>query len=252
MQNKLFTQNPNRVVGQRWNGYEVSTKADKRFSALVATMPDGRTIEMHYQCDIKGYDPGGTNWRAGKGKPPKVSMTHDELYTRYVDLWRVWAALHPTEMRELRCKVHQAGNVISDRFATTRISQANALADILNETAVKLQIYTCSIANSHKVIPELLLDITVRSASGDGRAFTPTWDMVLSYKNGTLSEDGYKKAYDALMRESYRNSQAVWNRLLARDKVVLMCYCKPGAFCHRLLLTDMLRRNWGASYCGEI
>ena len=29
----------------RTGGYEVSTQGDKRFSALVARMPDGRTIE---------------------------------------------------------------------------------------------------------------------------------------------------------------------------------------------------------------
>ena len=41
---------------QRKEGYECSSKGDKRFSALFATMPDGRTIEQWYQCDIKGYD----------------------------------------------------------------------------------------------------------------------------------------------------------------------------------------------------
>lgn len=35
-------------------GYEVSSSGDKRFSALFAKMADGRTIEEHYQCDIKG------------------------------------------------------------------------------------------------------------------------------------------------------------------------------------------------------
>ena len=51
-------------------GYEVSSSGDRRFSAMSAKMPDGRTIEMHYQCDIKGYDSKGYNWRLGKGKPP--------------------------------------------------------------------------------------------------------------------------------------------------------------------------------------
>lgn len=37
----------------RWSrrgGYEVSSKGDRRFSALIALMPDGRTIEQWYQC----------------------------------------------------------------------------------------------------------------------------------------------------------------------------------------------------------
>lgn len=53
------------------NGYEVSTKGDPRFSALIAKLPDGRTIEEAYQLDIKGYRSLGSDWRLGKGKPPK-------------------------------------------------------------------------------------------------------------------------------------------------------------------------------------
>ena len=45
----------------RRGGYECSSKGDKRFSAFTARLPDGRTIEEHYQCDIKSYEPGGTN-----------------------------------------------------------------------------------------------------------------------------------------------------------------------------------------------
>lgn len=44
----------------RRGGYEVSSKGDKRFSSFCAIMPDGRSLECHYQCDIKGYDVGGT------------------------------------------------------------------------------------------------------------------------------------------------------------------------------------------------
>ena len=54
----------------RYGGYECSSKGDSRFSAFNAIMPDGRTIEQHYQCGVKGYQPGGTNWKLGKGKPP--------------------------------------------------------------------------------------------------------------------------------------------------------------------------------------
>ena len=65
-------------------GYECSTKGDKRFSAFCAIMPDGRSLEMWYQCDIKGYDIGGTNWRLGKGNPPKYEFKPNELYNLYL------------------------------------------------------------------------------------------------------------------------------------------------------------------------
>lgn len=109
----------------RYHGYEVSTRGDARFSALNATMPDGRTIEHHYQCDIKGYDPGGRNWRLGKGKPP---LHECDLWELYLDLWRQWAHRNPHLMRVLA--KHE---VLCDRFASTEINQARALATILNE-----------------------------------------------------------------------------------------------------------------------
>ena len=115
----------------RYGGYEVSSRGDKRFSALFARMPDGRTIEMHYQCDVKGYDPGGRNRRLGKGKPPLNPSIN--LYEAYKALWLVWAENHKPEMRELYVAAKRFNGVLSDRFATGPISQARALADILNE-----------------------------------------------------------------------------------------------------------------------
>ena len=117
---------------QRYGGYEVSSRGDKRFSAFNAVMPDGRTIEQHYQCDVKGYDPGGTNWRLGKGKPPLRKDV--DLWSEYLALWRTWARNNPQLVHELmqRCATHNT-TVLSDRFASTPINQAHALAVILNE-----------------------------------------------------------------------------------------------------------------------
>ena len=115
----------------RFGGYECSSRGDKRFSALFARLPDGRTIEMHYQCDVKGYQPGGTNWRLGKGKPPLNPSV--DLYAAYKALWLQWAEAHKPEMRELFVAARARGGVISDMFASGPISQACALADILND-----------------------------------------------------------------------------------------------------------------------
>ncbi len=108
-------------------GYEVSTAGDRRFSALVAQMPDGRTIEMHYQCDVKGYDPGGRNWRRGKGKPP---IRRRDLWPEYLSLWCTWAHHNPGLMDDLQ---RVSGLVLRDRFARTEVNQAHALAVLLTE-----------------------------------------------------------------------------------------------------------------------
>lgn len=117
------------VTWQRYGGYECSSKGDKRFSALFAKLPDGRTIEEHYQCDIKGYNPGGTNWRDYKGKPALDPETN--LWEEYLNLWWEWAELNPELIEDLRIRCN---GVLSDMFADTSISQARALAMILNAT----------------------------------------------------------------------------------------------------------------------
>ena len=114
---------------QRFGGYECSSKGDKRFSAFTARLRDGRTIEEHYQCDVKGYDPGGKNWKLGKGKPPLKDVN---LYEEYLQLWKYWATDNIPLMRELYHLARKERYILSDRFATSEINQARALADILN------------------------------------------------------------------------------------------------------------------------
>ena len=131
------------------NGYEVSTRGDRRFSALIATFKPGtiidgvdvggKTIEHVYQNVIK---------KSGKGKAPaKNSKLYNEsLKTNeeredfsyqegYLPLWKEWAKQNPELMTELREK--SQGKVLTDQFANTRVSQARALAEILNESEVK-------------------------------------------------------------------------------------------------------------------
>ena len=115
----------------RFGGYECSSMGDPRFSAFGAWLEDGRSIECHYQCDVKAYDPGGTNWKLGKGRPPRDRSI--DLWEAYLDLWRRWARLNPRMMAQLRTLALENGNMLSDRFATTPVNQARALATLLNE-----------------------------------------------------------------------------------------------------------------------
>lgn len=112
-------------------GYEVSTHGDKRFSALNAKLKSGRTIEQIYQCDIKAYDPGGINWRLGKGKPPKDTSVN--LWEEYLKLWIQWGKENPKLMEELKYNASLCNSTLTDKFATTPVNQARALATVLNE-----------------------------------------------------------------------------------------------------------------------
>jgi uncharacterized protein YeaO (DUF488 family) len=92
------------------------------------------------------------------------------------------------------------------------------------------------------------LDITVKS--GD-HTFAPTWEMVMGVKQRRITEDEYTRAYYERMRESYRQNRRRWDEILRMDEVILACYCRADAFCHRYLLGDMLV-TCGAEYRGEI
>lgn len=122
----------------RRNGYEVSSVGDKRFSAFFARMHDGRSLECHYHCDVKGYDPGGTNWKLGKGKPP-LDLSID-LWGAYLNLWEIWASDNYFLMLELaeRSSVYN-DRVLSDCFANSNNNQAHALSVILNKMFIENQ-----------------------------------------------------------------------------------------------------------------
>lgn len=104
-------------------GYEVSSLGDRRFSALFATLSDCRTIEEAYQLDVKGYRCISNFWKSGKGKPSLYTAA--DLWPQYLALWQQWAYENPHLMDDLRHKAD--GKILTDRFATTPISQARAL-----------------------------------------------------------------------------------------------------------------------------
>lgn len=91
-------------------------------------------------------------------------------------------------------------------------------------------------------------DITIKSSKNI--AFAPTWSMVMDLKTGKISEVEYEQMYLTLMRQSYKNYRHAWEDLLRRKTATLVCFCQPGAFCHRVLLAKILS-ILGARYLGE-
>ena len=120
-----------KIIYDRFAGYQVNTKGDKRFSPFFARVRDGRTIEEIYQCDIKGYDIGGTQWRAGKGKPP-IDKDID-LFTSYFELWEEWTKHNEGLMEELNEQLKLNLYRIGDKFGTTNVNQGLVLSILLNE-----------------------------------------------------------------------------------------------------------------------
>ena len=144
-----FIKEIRKTVPSKWartaeNGYEVSTRGDKRFSALVATFNKGitidgvdvggRTIEDVYQSIIKKSRKGQTPSKDSKlyNESLKTKEEREDFsYTEgYLPLWQEWAKQNPELIDELRIKAK--GKTLTDKFANTRVSQARALAEILN------------------------------------------------------------------------------------------------------------------------
>lgn len=116
-------------------GYEVSSIGDKRVSPLFARLNDGRTIEEHYQCDIKGYNLGGTNWRQFKRLPPMRNISKEQVFEEYKSLWEQHFSSHfcNLDLEDFAIEVLNVYNGrLHDTFATSAINQANAIAGILN------------------------------------------------------------------------------------------------------------------------
>lgn len=94
------------------------------------------------------------------------------------------------------------------------------------------------------------LDITVKGKDPIGQIFAPIWDIVMGLKKGVIDEDQYEREYRDLMLASWGRHQKTWQELLSREEVTLVCFCPPGAFCHRLLLAKLLEKV-GAVHMGE-
>lgn len=128
------------------DGYEVSSKGDSRFSALSATFAPGttlfghdvggRTIESVYQHGVKQNDwTTDNNKKTGAPNSKEIIKgdTEQSSYEEgYLPLWKEWAKQNPDLISELRGLA--TNGVLTDRFASTYVSQARALADILNES----------------------------------------------------------------------------------------------------------------------
>jgi len=113
------------------------------------------------------------------------------------------------------------------------------------------------------------LDITAKSATV-GRAFAPRWPLVRwgldmmerARKKRAQGEAGadafaewafnlYSMRYTAQMRLSRDEHPQPWTDLLARQHVVLVCYCTDPNRCHRRVLAHILE-GLGAVDAGEL
>lgn len=108
---------------------------------------------------------------------------------------------------------------------------------------------------------DCILDTTVKSGTGLGVVFAPTWDMVMAWKHGVVGWEVYRERYTALMRQRYAQHPEAFLEVLHCQRLILCCYCKDThttiRHCHRYLLVEILEKvaqHHGISfeYVGEV
>lgn len=92
-----------------------------------------------------------------------------------------------------------------------------------------------------------VLDITVDAVEKDratrqGIALSTLRSMVQAYKKKSLTPSEYSQKYRDLIAWRYQHHKQPFLDILARNRVVLTCFCKPGEFCHRVLAKDILTK----------
>jgi uncharacterized protein YeaO (DUF488 family) len=115
-----------------------------------------------------------------------------------------------------------------------------------------MRIHTVQLARS-KNLDVPVIDVTVKSAEGKARLVAPTWDMVRGHKSGKIDDETYTKLYMEILEQNEQrilDAFAFYSTLT--QKLALACYCRPGAFCHRVLLANWLAEKLGWEYAGEI
>jgi DNA polymerase III epsilon subunit-like protein len=84
------------------------------------------------------------------------------------------------------------------------------------------------------------VDVTVKSATGLGVAFAPTWEMVSGHKGGTMGDIEYKHLYTEILETAGDKAfQKLWEAGTSNgSKLTVLCYCPSGKFCHTHLLVE--------------
>ncbi len=93
---------------------------------------------------------------------------------------------------------------------------------------------------------QLVLNTTIKSGSGLGAVFAPTWKMVMQSKQDEISWDEYREQYTALMRQRYSASQGAFLEALNSSELIVCCYFRDThdttRHCHRYLLVEILEK----------
>jgi hypothetical protein len=196
---KVDARTAGEFTGEDKNGKEIILDASKATIVREDTQ-DPSSVYINIQGEeysvskreIIPINPTDKNWKKGKGKKPLHGYSEEDNYLFYKDLWSQWIKENPSLLEDLKQKAK--GKVLTDKFASSPVSQARALADILNET-----IPTTQPSTSVKSIPEQVAEGSspYRSTFTQGSSFSLTGSTSYIEADVTLNQ-----AIDKAINES--------------------------------------------------
>jgi len=95
-------------------------------------------------------------------------------------------------------------------------------------------------------VGQRVLNTTIKSGTGLGAVFAPTWKVVMASKHTTISWQTYIEQYTALMRQRYQANPSAFLEALSSNELIVCCYCKDThtttKHCHRYILVEILEK----------
>lgn len=78
------------------------------------------------------------------------------------------------------------------------------------------------------------------------KVLAPKYDFFLAYKNGEIDSAGYTKQFNKRVLAPL-DPEEVYTSLITKygAEVTLLCYERPGEFCHRCLVADWFEKHLG-------
>lgn len=75
------------------------------------------------------------------------------------------------------------------------------------------------------------------------KPLAPSWDILNAFKAGQIDELEYTKQYLALLTTRNLTPESVYENI--PNGTIMLCYEKPGDFCHRRILATWLENHLG-------
>ncbi|MSQ26032.1 MAG: hypothetical protein EXR49_07175 [Dehalococcoidia bacterium] len=71
----------------------------------------------------------------------------------------------------------------------------------------------------------------------------PEWSLVKQFKSGAITEAQYTTAYLRMLKQRHDDVSAWLANLTPNDNLTHLCHEPAGAFCHRRLVAELVRKR---------